>query len=109
MDALGSERTCADSVLSLRQRGRQVQVGLLPAVTGHPAVPMDRVIAYELDLLGSHGMAAADYPALLELVAAGRLPAGALVRRRIGLDDVPAALAALGEGRLGPGITVVEP
>jgi alcohol dehydrogenase len=109
VDALGSERTCADSVLSLRQRGRQVQVGLLPAATGHPAVPMERVIAYELDLLGSHGMAAADYPALLELVAAGRLPAGALVRRRIGLDDVPAALAALGEGRLGPGITVVEP
>jgi alcohol dehydrogenase len=106
VDALGSATTCSDSVLALRRRGRQVQVGLLPAATGHPAVPMERVIAYELDLLGSHGMPAADYPALLDLVASGRLPAAALVRRRIGLDDVPQALVALGEGRLGPGITV---
>lgn len=109
VDALGSGATCADSVLSLRRRGRQVQVGLLPAATGHPQVPMERVIAYELDLLGSHGMAAADYPGLLELVASGRLPAAALVRRRITLDDVPQALADLGAGRLGPGITVALP
>jgi D-arabinose 1-dehydrogenase-like Zn-dependent alcohol dehydrogenase len=109
VDALGSAATCADSLLSLRRRGRQVQVGLVPAATGHPAVPMERVIAYELDVLGSHGMAAADYPALLDLVVGGRLPASMLVRRRIPLDGVPAALALLGEGRLGPGITVALP
>lgn len=109
MDALGSPATCADAVLSLRRRGRHVQVGLIPAATGHPAVPMERVIAYELDVLGSHGMAAADYPELLDLVQSGRLPASTLVRRRVSLDDVPAALQALGEGRLGPGITVAVP
>jgi alcohol dehydrogenase len=109
VDALGSTQTCADSVLALRRRGRQVQVGLLPGVLGHPAVPMERVIAYELDLLGSHGMAAPDYPALLDLVVSGRLPAARLIGRRIGLADVPAALADLGAGRLGPGITVAEP
>jgi alcohol dehydrogenase len=70
---------------------------------------MARVIAYELDLLGSHGMAAADYPPLLDLVASGRLPVGALVRRRIGLDEVPGALAALGAGTLGAGITIALP
>jgi alcohol dehydrogenase len=109
VDALGSPGTCVDAVLALRRRGRQVQVGLLPAATGHPAVPMARVIAYELDLLGSHGMAAADYPPLLDLVASGRLPVGALVRRRIGLDEVPGALAALGAGTLGAGITIALP
>lgn len=109
VDALGSPKTCADSVLALRRRGRQVQVGLLPAATGHPAVPMERVVAYELDLLGSHGLAAADYPRLLDLLGTGRLPVGSLVRRRIGLDDVPGALAALGDGTLGPGITVAFP
>lgn len=109
VDALGSAATCADSVLSLRRRGRQVQVGLLPTATGHPRVPMERVIAYELDLLGSHGMAATDYPGLLELVTSGRLSAAALVRRRITLDDVPQALADLGAGHLGPGITVALP
>ncbi len=109
VDALGSPQTCVDAVMSLRRRGRQVQVGLLPAATGHPAVPMERVIAYELDLLGSHGMAAADYPGLLDLVVSGRLPVGALVHRRVGLDEVPDALAALGAGTLGPGITIAVP
>jgi len=109
VDAFGSSQTCADSVLALRRRGRQVQVGLLPAATGHPAVPMERVIAYELDLLGSHGMASIDYPLLLDLVTSGQLRADALVRRRIGLDDVPRALADLGEGTLGAGITIAIP
>src|SRR4051812_750655 len=57
IDAVGSEQTCADSILSLRRRGRHVQVGLLPPVAGHPRLPMARVIGWELDLLGSHGMA----------------------------------------------------
>ena len=34
---------------------------------------MDLVIARELEILGSHGMAAHDYPEMLALVAAGRL------------------------------------
>ena len=72
MDAVGSEQTCADSILSLRRRGRQVQVGLLPPVDGHPRVPMARVIAWELDLLGSHGMAATDYPGMMPLIQQGR-------------------------------------
>jgi alcohol dehydrogenase len=109
MDALGSAQTCADAVMSLRRRGRQVQAGLLPAATGHPRVPMERVIAYELDVLGSHGMAAADYPPLLDLVTSGRLPVAALVQRRITLDEVPAALPALGDGSLGAGVTVARP
>jgi alcohol dehydrogenase len=31
------------------------------------------VIAWELQVIGSHGMSAVDYPALLDLVRAGRL------------------------------------
>lgn len=46
VDAVGSEQTCADALLSLRRRGRHVQVGLLPPVEGHPRVPMARVIAW---------------------------------------------------------------
>src|SRR6478735_5006087 len=44
VDAVGSEQTCADAILSLRRRGRLAQVGLLPPVEGHPRVPMARVI-----------------------------------------------------------------
>lgn len=101
LDALGSEGTCAGSVLSLRPRGRHVQVGLLPPVAG---VPMGRVVALELELYGSHGMAAHAYPELLALVASGRLRPDLLVTREIGLDEAAAALRDVGST---PGITVI--
>lgn len=109
LDALGSHRTCADSVRCLRTRGRHVQVGLLPPDLGHPPVPMARVIALELEVLGSHGMAAHDYPAMLAMVASGRLRPDLLVTRRLGLDEAGAALAAMGEPGQPAGVTVIEP
>jgi D-arabinose 1-dehydrogenase-like Zn-dependent alcohol dehydrogenase len=105
LDAIGSEAVCAASVAGLRKRGRHVQVGLLP---DPPRVPMDLVISRELELLGSHGMAASAYPEMLALVEAGRLRPGDLVTREIGLDEVPEALAALGDGT-GRGVTVIRP
>lgn len=107
VDALGSAQTCVNSVRCLARRGRHVQVGLLPPETGRPEVPMDVVIARELELRGSHGMAAHAYPELLDLVASGRLRPDVLVRNRIGLEDVSAALPAMGEGGA-VGITVVD-
>ena len=65
VDAVGSPAACRTGILSLRRRGRHVQVGLLPPAAGRAEVPMERVIGWELDVLGSHGMGAADYPALL--------------------------------------------
>ena len=63
IDALGSPAVAADSVTCLRRRGRHVQVGLLPG--GPVPLPMDLIIARELEIYGSHGMAARDYPAML--------------------------------------------
>jgi D-arabinose 1-dehydrogenase-like Zn-dependent alcohol dehydrogenase len=104
LDALGSAATCANSIRCLRPRGRHVQVGLLPAARGHPAVPMDRVVALELGLFGSHGMAASGYPQLLALIAAGRLHPQRLVTRELALADAATALADIG---VQPGIAVV--
>ncbi|MCL2732384.1 MAG: zinc-dependent alcohol dehydrogenase family protein [Actinomycetia bacterium] len=106
LDALGSPETCAASVAGLRARGRHVQVGLLPG--GATAVPMDRVVALELELLGSHGMAAHAYPEMMRLVAAGVLRPDLLVGEVIGLDAAPAALAALSHGSPA-GVTVIAP
>ena len=105
VDALGSAGTCAASILGLRRRGRHVQVGLLP---DNPAVPMSRVIAFELAVLGSHGMAAHDYPAMLAMIEAGSLRPDRLVTATIPLDDAPAALVSMDSAR-GAGVTVVEP
>lgn len=108
VDAVGSEQTCADSIRSLRRRGRHVQVGLLPPVGGHPRVPMDRVIAWELDLLGSHGMAAADYPGMLALVEQGALRPELLVERTIGLAEAGEMLPVFDRAAVA-GLTVVDP
>ncbi|WP_413757320.1 zinc-dependent alcohol dehydrogenase family protein [Streptomyces sp. MMBL 11-3] len=105
LDALGSPGTCAASIGGLRRRGRHVQVGLLPE---DPAVPMARVIALELELLGSHGMAAHAYPPMLEAVRSGLLRPDLLVTSTIPLAAAPDALAAMGAA-LGAGVTVVEP
>jgi len=104
LDALGAALTCTNSIRSLRPRGRHVQVGLLPPAQGRPEVPMDRVIALELQLFGSHGMAAHAYPELLGLIAAGRLDPHRLVTRELALGDAGAALAEIGRR---PGIAVV--
>ncbi|GGS58139.1 alcohol dehydrogenase [Planobispora rosea] len=104
IDALGSAPTCAASVLGLRRRGRHVQVGLLPG--GRTPVPMDRVIAYELRVLGSHGMAAHAYPPMLELIGSGALRPDRLVTRTIGLEEAGRALAEIGSV---PGVTVIVP
>ena len=74
-DAVGLAATCEASIRCLRRRGRHVQIGLLPSASARPAVPMDLVIAHELQILGSHGMAAHDYPRLLALVGFRSLPA----------------------------------
>ncbi len=94
MDALGSAQTCQDSILSLRKRGRHVQVGLLPATDGTP-VPMDAVIARELELVGSHGMQAHRYPEMMAHIRAGTLAPQDMVTGHIGLAEVPAALTAM--------------
>ena len=54
--AAGAAGVAAESVRCLRRRGRHVQVGLLPG--GPVPLPMDLVIARELEIYGAHGMAA---------------------------------------------------
>ena len=108
VDAVGSEQTLADAILGLRRRGRHVQIGLLPPIDGHPRVPMDRVIGWELDLLGSHGMAATDYPAMMALIAEGRLAPQRLIERTIGLEEAAALLPGFDRATVA-GMTMVDP
>ncbi|MEH0823795.1 MULTISPECIES: hypothetical protein [unclassified Micromonospora] len=72
-----------------------MQVGRLPAVQGRPALPMELVIAFELELQGSGGMPAHAYPELLRLVTAGVPSPAELITRTIGLAEVPHALATM--------------
>lgn len=109
IDAIGHTRVAAASILALRRRGRHVQAGLLLGDDAWAALPMDRVIAYELSIHGTHGLAAADYPAMLDLVS-GAIDLSALVGHVIGFDDAPAALARMSDlpAAGDSGITVVD-
>ncbi len=108
MDAFGSPAACAASVACLRPRGRHLQVGLLPSVLGPVALPMHLVIGRELQVLGSHGMAAHAYPEMLGLVESGRLRPDLLVSRHLTMAEAGDALVALGQGGP-PGVAVLVP
>lgn len=95
IDALGSPTTAAAGVRSLRRRGRHVQVGLMLGEAANASLPWGEVVAKELEIAGSHGMAAADYPRLLDMIVDGRLDITGLLGRVVGLDDAPAELAAM--------------
>ena len=107
IDALGSPQTCFNSVASLRRRGRHVQVGLMTGDHRNAAVPMNLVIARELELLGSHGMQAYRYPALLAMIGAGRLRPDLLVGKRISLEESLTALVEMDSFRE-TGVTVID-
>jgi alcohol dehydrogenase len=95
IDAYGSAATALASVRSLRRGGRHVQVGLMLGSDAHAPLPWDLVVARELHVAGSHGMAAADYPAMLELVADGRLKPQRLVGSVIPLEQAGVELTAM--------------
>ena len=107
LDAVGRVATAVASIASLRPRGRHVQVGLLLGDDASPALPMGQVIAKELEIYGSHGMAARDYPRMLDLVASGAVRPDLLVGEVIGLADAGAALAAMSSPTAGGGVTVI--
>jgi len=109
IDALGSVPTTRNSIASLRKRGRHVQVGLMLADAALAPIPMNTVMARELELIGSHGMAAGQYQAMLAEVSAGTLDPGRLVTSRIPLETAPAALAAMSAPAAVPGVTVILP
>jgi alcohol dehydrogenase len=107
VDALGSPVTCFNSVTNLRKRGKHIQVGLMLADHKHPAVPMDKVIANELEIIGSHGMQAHKYSALLAMIQAGKLSPEKLVGKTISLDESLTELTSM-DSFDGTGITVIN-
>jgi alcohol dehydrogenase len=107
IDALGSPATCFNSIACLRKRGRHVQVGLMLGGHNHPPVPMDKVIAKELEVMGSHGIQAHRYPSLFGLIGSGKLRPELLVGKTISLEESLSALADM-DSFGGVGVTVID-
>jgi alcohol dehydrogenase len=107
IDALGSRQTCINSVRSLRKRGKHIQVGLMVGDFRAPPLPMDIVVARELEIIGSHGMQAHAYGQMMHMIADGRLQPEKLVARTVTLQDAAAGFGSE-EYLRGAGITVID-
>jgi alcohol dehydrogenase len=97
IDALGSSLTCRNSVLSLRKRGRHVQVGVMAAESKETALPMGWVMFNELELIGSHGLQAYAYGPILDMIVTGRLQPSRLISHTVTLEESLDVLQRMGE------------
>jgi alcohol dehydrogenase len=107
IDALGSPEILIDSVSSLRKRGKHIQVGIMEAGQHKASVPIDKVIAGELEIIGSHGMQAHRYPEMLEMIRSGKLDPQKLLGKTIALAEAPMELVNL-NNFAGVGVTVIN-
>jgi alcohol dehydrogenase len=107
IDALGSPVTCFNSISNLRKQGKHIQVGLMEAEHQHTLIPMNRVIAGELEILGSHGMQAYKYTEMLELIVQGKLKPQKLIGKTISLEESLEELVSMNDFR-GTGVTVID-
>lgn len=107
VDALGHPDTCFNSVANLRKRGKHVQVGLMLGDHCHPSLPMDQVIANELEILGSHGMQAHKFADIFRMISSGKLHPEKLVRKMITLEESLQALVEMNNFEH-QGVTVIN-
>jgi alcohol dehydrogenase len=68
---------------------------------------MDRVIARELEIYGSHGMQAWRYADMLAMIESGRLKPEKLIGRTISLTDALTALTGM-EHDATAGVTIIN-
>ena len=107
VDAVGHPRISRNSVKSLRKRGRHIQIGLTIAEERSVSVPMDMVIAWELELLGSHGIQSHRYADMLTWVKEQKIDLKRLVHRTVSLEESIDVLVNM-DSFIGLGVTVID-
>lgn len=107
IDALGQPEVLFNSILSLRKRGKHIQIGIMESGKHSPSIPIDKVIARELEIIGSHGMQAHRYPEMLEMVRTGRLQPNRLIGGTISLEQGARELTEMNAFQ-GTGMTVIK-
>jgi alcohol dehydrogenase len=107
VDAVGHPEIVQHSIASLRRGGRHVQVGLIDPEKQQIPVSFNALTAFELQLMGSHGIQANRYQGMFELIEQGRLHPGKLITREVTLETAPVELVNLNK-KTDPGITVIN-
>lgn len=107
IEALGNPQVTFDSISSLAKRGKHIQVGLLEAEDKNSAIPINLVIANELEVLGSHGMQAHKYPEMFELIEQGKLEPEKLIGKTVSLEESIEELMSMNDFK-GKGVSVIN-
>jgi (R,R)-butanediol dehydrogenase / meso-butanediol dehydrogenase / diacetyl reductase len=92
LDCSGAIGLFAESLDVLAGGGTFVEVAL---ATEAPAVSLFRLVQGGLRIAGTCAYSYPNYEAAVGHIAAGRVPADAIISERVSLDDTPAALARL--------------
>jgi len=93
VDALGIATTCRNAILSLRRQGRSLQIGLTSQnEKGDVALPIDRMVTMEQQLIASLGMPASRYPTMLQMVAAKKLRPADMITETVPLGEASRVL-----------------
>lgn len=104
VDALGDAVTTIPALYSLRTRGRHLRLGTSSKEQGgHIAIPVDLILFRELQMVGSLGMQAARYPAMLRMIESGQLEPAKLVKGTVAIEQAGDVLASMvgGSGPIG--------
>ncbi len=107
IDAVGNAQIIGNSLASLRRGGKHVQVGLVNPEAQDILVSFNTITAYELQVIGSHGIQASRYASIFDLIAQERLHPQKLITQAISLSQSPSALQSLNT-KTDPGITVIN-
>jgi S-(hydroxymethyl)glutathione dehydrogenase/alcohol dehydrogenase len=102
IEATGRPEAARAAFLSTRARGAAVLIGIprADAVLELPALPIPRMERRVLGSIYGSSRPERDFPALLDLYRRGRLPLDKLVSRRLPLDGVEEAFAAMRGGEV---------
>ena len=107
IEALGNPQVTFNSISSLAKRGKHIQVGLLEAEDKNTAIPINLVIANELEIIGSHGMQAYKYAEMFRMIEQGKLEPQKLIGKTVSLEESIEELMNMNEFA-GTGVTVID-
>ena len=107
IDAIGNSRVSRNSVNCLRKRGRHVQIGLTVGKDSVVGIPMDKVIAQELEIAGSHGIQAYRYKDMLKWIREKKIDLNSLVTKTVSLEESIDVLVGM-ENFENLGVTVID-
>lgn len=108
VDALGIKVTCQNAILSLRKRGRHLQMGLTTKEEkGFIPVPIDMIVGKEAQIIGSAGMPISRYRQMFHLIESVQIDPSKLVTGTVSLEQASDVIVSMGNFS-NVGIAVVD-